>query len=346
MFALSLPLWVVAAKLYGLYDRDEEQVDRSRADDLIGVFHLVTVGSWLVFAFTKLDRPRDTRRRPPRALLGRRDPADRAAPLCRASAAADGTAAIVQNTMIVGAGEVGQLVARKLLEHPEYGINVVGFVDREPARAGRPARRSDDPRHAARSCRRSSLTRRRARDFRVLDRRTRGRPAAAPRAAASRRPDRDRPALLRRDRPGVDVHSVEGLPIARAARRSGSSGRRSSSSGRSISSSPAWRWSCSRRSSRSIALADQARLARPGVLPAGADGRGRPAVPDLEVPDDGRRRRRAEARDRAPEPAPSAATRACSRSPDDPRVTRVGRLPAPLLARRAAAALQRRSRAR
>ena len=54
VFLFSLPFWVVAAKLFGLYDRDEEQVDRSRADDLIGVFVLVTVGSWLVFVFTRL----------------------------------------------------------------------------------------------------------------------------------------------------------------------------------------------------------------------------------------------------------------------------------------------------
>ncbi len=34
--------------------------------------------------------------------------------------------------MIVGAGEVGQLVARKLLAHPEYGLHLVGFVDADP----------------------------------------------------------------------------------------------------------------------------------------------------------------------------------------------------------------------
>jgi exopolysaccharide biosynthesis polyprenyl glycosylphosphotransferase len=38
----------------------------------------------------------------------------------------------VQNTIVVGAGEIGQLVARKLLQHPEYGINLVGFVDHDP----------------------------------------------------------------------------------------------------------------------------------------------------------------------------------------------------------------------
>jgi exopolysaccharide biosynthesis polyprenyl glycosylphosphotransferase len=38
----------------------------------------------------------------------------------------------VQNVVIVGAGDVGQLVARKMLQHPEYGINLVGFVDDHP----------------------------------------------------------------------------------------------------------------------------------------------------------------------------------------------------------------------
>jgi exopolysaccharide biosynthesis polyprenyl glycosylphosphotransferase len=34
--------------------------------------------------------------------------------------------------VIVGAGAVGQLLARKLLRHPEYGIDLVGFVDMAP----------------------------------------------------------------------------------------------------------------------------------------------------------------------------------------------------------------------
>jgi exopolysaccharide biosynthesis polyprenyl glycosylphosphotransferase len=32
----------------------------------------------------------------------------------------------------VGAGTVGQLVARKLIQHPEYGLRLVGFVDSNP----------------------------------------------------------------------------------------------------------------------------------------------------------------------------------------------------------------------
>ena len=52
--------------------------------------------------------------------------------------------AYVQNTLILGAGEVGQLIARKLVKHPEYGLNVVGFIDREPK-----VRRGDLPDHLA-----------------------------------------------------------------------------------------------------------------------------------------------------------------------------------------------------
>src|SRR5919197_5464395 len=37
-----------------------------------------------------------------------------------------------QRAVIVGAGEVGQLVARKLMQHPEYRIDVVGFADDNP----------------------------------------------------------------------------------------------------------------------------------------------------------------------------------------------------------------------
>ena len=51
---LTIPLWVVAAKLYGLYERDEENVDHSTIDELVGVFHLVTLGAWFYFVATWL----------------------------------------------------------------------------------------------------------------------------------------------------------------------------------------------------------------------------------------------------------------------------------------------------
>jgi len=38
-------------------------------------------------------------------------------------------------TLIVGAGRVGRLTAKRLLEHPELGLRPVGFLDKEPLRS-------------------------------------------------------------------------------------------------------------------------------------------------------------------------------------------------------------------
>jgi exopolysaccharide biosynthesis polyprenyl glycosylphosphotransferase len=131
LFAAVLPLWVLAAKLYGLYDRDDAHADHSTTDDVVRVFHLVTVVVWLLVAvayvtgsahpsfekvviFWVLAIPSITLLRvAARALCRRRT-------------------LYLQNTVIVGAGDVGQLIASKVLRHPEYGINLVGFVDDRP----------------------------------------------------------------------------------------------------------------------------------------------------------------------------------------------------------------------
>jgi len=131
LFAITLPCWVVVASLHNLYHRDEERVDHSTTDDAVGIFHLVTIGAWLLLVVSRLDGFAN-----PDVynligfwalavcfvLLARTV----ARQICRRSPAYQ------QNTVIVGAGDVGQLVARKFIKHPEYGINVVGFVDREP----------------------------------------------------------------------------------------------------------------------------------------------------------------------------------------------------------------------
>ena len=130
-FAATLPGWVVVAKLYGLYDNDEERTDHSTADEFVGVFHLVTIGAWILFAgawLTDLWSPE----------LGElvffwgAGVALVTAGRATARTVCRQTISSLQNTVIVGAGDVGQLVARKLLKHPEYGINLVGFVDASP----------------------------------------------------------------------------------------------------------------------------------------------------------------------------------------------------------------------
>jgi exopolysaccharide biosynthesis polyprenyl glycosylphosphotransferase len=141
LFILSLPCWVLVAELHGLYRRDEERAGHATADDVVGVFHIVTVGVWLLLIASRL--------------AGRNGPgifnlvwfwllAVCLIPVTRtiARAVARRSRAYEQNTVIVGAGDIGQLIGRKLIRHPEYGANVVGFVDRLPR-----IRRSDLPEH-------------------------------------------------------------------------------------------------------------------------------------------------------------------------------------------------------
>jgi exopolysaccharide biosynthesis polyprenyl glycosylphosphotransferase len=127
----TLPVWVVAARLYGLYDRDEERAHHTTADDVAGVFQLATLGAWLfvtvswatgiadpdlarVIVFWTLAIAFVCLGRLTARSLARRHPG------------------YVQKTVIVGAGTTGRLVAAKLMQHPEYGIDFLGFVDAAP----------------------------------------------------------------------------------------------------------------------------------------------------------------------------------------------------------------------
>jgi exopolysaccharide biosynthesis polyprenyl glycosylphosphotransferase len=130
-FLAALPVWVIVGQLSGLYDRDDERADHSTADDVVGVFVVVTVGTWLVTSIAWLTHALSPD--PPRmvgfwlmtigfVVTGR--------VVARALAPKDPR--YLQNTVIVGGGEVGQLVGRKLLKHPEYGLNLLGFIDDRP----------------------------------------------------------------------------------------------------------------------------------------------------------------------------------------------------------------------
>jgi exopolysaccharide biosynthesis polyprenyl glycosylphosphotransferase len=121
----------VLAKLYGLYDLDEERADHSTADELVGVFHLVTVGAFALFAGTWLTR------------LAHPTPGKIvsfwALAILLVGVGRSGARVIarrlplyVQRTVIVGAGDVGQAIACKILNQPGYGIELVGFVDAAP----------------------------------------------------------------------------------------------------------------------------------------------------------------------------------------------------------------------
>ncbi len=133
LFLVTLPGWFVALKAHGLYERDAARADHSTVDELVGVFHVVTIGVWMIVVtalLTGLARPDLWKLTGFWALAFAFVTGARACAraVCRRSGS------YAQNTIIVGAGDIGQLVARKASKHPEYGLNVVGFVDSDPKR--------------------------------------------------------------------------------------------------------------------------------------------------------------------------------------------------------------------
>ena len=131
LFLFTLPMWLVLAKLQGLYERDEERADHSTVDELAGVLVIVTLGTWLFQSLswmTGLASPQ----------LGRLVAfwlvaiglVTTGRAVARSFTRRSG--AYTMRTVVVGAGEIGQLVARKIGQHPEYGLELVGFVDAEP----------------------------------------------------------------------------------------------------------------------------------------------------------------------------------------------------------------------
>jgi exopolysaccharide biosynthesis polyprenyl glycosylphosphotransferase len=129
LFVVSLPLWVFLARAHSLYDRDEERSDHSTVDDIFGVFQVVTIGTWSFFALTYLTGlPHPT---VPRLIIFWVT-AVVLLPVLRAMVRAVGRRhpAYVQNVIIVGSGEVARQLESKIRNHPEYRLNMVGFVDR------------------------------------------------------------------------------------------------------------------------------------------------------------------------------------------------------------------------
>jgi exopolysaccharide biosynthesis polyprenyl glycosylphosphotransferase len=137
ILAATLPVWIVVAKLLGLYDRDDERVDHTTVKDASGVVQFVTVGTWILYLVSGLTSPTD-RSLPHLAIFWI------AAVLLISlfRSLARGICArrpfYTQNAVVVGAGEIGQRIARKARQHREYGLRIVGFVDNDPKKlAGR-----------------------------------------------------------------------------------------------------------------------------------------------------------------------------------------------------------------
>ena len=128
---LFLSACVLGARLVGLQVGDIVHIEHSTVDELPRLAGVVTAASWIfVVSAALLSLPP----------LG----ATAMLALWAAAFALLVTARVVtraryrshpaftQATVVVGAGHVGQLVARKLQHHPSYGLKLVGLIDDRP----------------------------------------------------------------------------------------------------------------------------------------------------------------------------------------------------------------------
>jgi exopolysaccharide biosynthesis polyprenyl glycosylphosphotransferase len=131
LMLLGLAGWVLLARVYGLYEHDQIGLARSTADDLPGLLLLSTLATWLGLLVLNA--------------TGLSHPSLRVAGTFWVLAIVDISAARAiarslvsrrmrhrEPTIIIGAGRVGARVAEKLAVRPEYGLEIVGFLDDDP----------------------------------------------------------------------------------------------------------------------------------------------------------------------------------------------------------------------
>jgi exopolysaccharide biosynthesis polyprenyl glycosylphosphotransferase len=131
VFVLTLPVWILALKSSGLYSRDDDVIHHTTLDEVPALLKIATVGTWTFLVALWLASV-------PAPGMGQLVAfwllACMFLPGIRVIARSEFQRDVdfPQNTVIVGAGSVGQLLARKILKHPEYHVRVLGFVDALP----------------------------------------------------------------------------------------------------------------------------------------------------------------------------------------------------------------------
>ena len=101
-------------------------------DDAWGVLNMVTLGTWIARHGHVADRRRRSELPPALRLLGGGDRARLDGPYRRARARATDARVRAEHADHRSRATSGQLIARKLRQHPEYGLKIVGFVDDNP----------------------------------------------------------------------------------------------------------------------------------------------------------------------------------------------------------------------
>src|SRR3954447_21200971 len=123
---VTLPMWILVFKLYGLYDRDLKRVSHSTVDDLPWLFHGVVIGTLLTWALFKGLPPG---RLPFMAVLSFGLTSLVAISTLRSVVRSSAIRVLgPERVVIVGSDRMAQLLVRKMRAHPEYGLEPIGMI--------------------------------------------------------------------------------------------------------------------------------------------------------------------------------------------------------------------------
>jgi exopolysaccharide biosynthesis polyprenyl glycosylphosphotransferase len=135
------PAWLAIFAAYRLYERQVRSFSPPGLDEVSNLFHALLAGSLLfMLAGQALKRFSDLALYTPIEAVIFLGLAVTLVPLARAVVRNRvlPAVAIPRRTLIIGAGPVGRLVADRIGNHPEYGLELVGFVDDEPLEGAEP----------------------------------------------------------------------------------------------------------------------------------------------------------------------------------------------------------------
>ena len=141
MLLLTIPLWVLVAYGHRLYHLDSHRADYGAADEIGPVLQMATVWSWgTLIAFSAIRPEHLPVQRVALFWAAHGGGADGVPFAARAYARAQ--VWYLQNTLVIGSLTQSATIVRKIMRHPEWGLNVVACIDLR--RTGRLPR----PRHA------------------------------------------------------------------------------------------------------------------------------------------------------------------------------------------------------
>jgi exopolysaccharide biosynthesis polyprenyl glycosylphosphotransferase len=123
---VTLPMWVVLFKLYGLYDRDLKRVSHSTVDDVPWLFHGVVIGTLLTWLLFKGLPPGKLPFVPILAFgLSSLVAVMSLRTFVRSSAV---RVLGPERVVLVGREHMVDVLARKMRAHPEYGLEPIGVI--------------------------------------------------------------------------------------------------------------------------------------------------------------------------------------------------------------------------